>query len=80
MKKLLIVAAGAAFIGLASLVAPAAAMPVHGITINNASDVENVQYRPRHGHIKRHPVCTTKRIVKRGPHGRPVVRMVRVCR
>lgn len=80
MKKSLIIAAGAAFIGFASFVAPASAMPVQGISIDNASGVENVQYRPKHRHHARRQVCKTQRVMKRGPHGRPVVRMVRVCR
>lgn len=75
MKNLLIAAAGTAFIALASAAPAAAAMPTQGITV---SGVEQVQYRP-HRHVRR-PVCTVKRVVHRGPHGRPIVKNVRVCR
>jgi hypothetical protein len=79
MKKSLIIAAGAAFLGLASLTAPAVAMPMHGISSNNLAEIENVQYRPKHRHVRR-KICKTERVVRRGPHGRPIVRHVRVCR
>lgn len=81
MKKFAFGFAAAVALGLASLTAPAVAMPIApGSAVQAASDIVNVQYR-RHGHVHRHrQVCTTRRVVSRGPHGRPIVRHVRVCR
>lgn len=91
MKKSILAAVGAAFISIASFASPAAAMPMHGISTVDLATTENVQYRPNrhvspprhHGrphHARPRQICRTERVTRRGPHGRPIVRHVRVCR
>ena len=79
MNKLLAAAAGAILLSMASMTAPAAAMPMHGISADTAVNVQTVQHR-RHRHVRPRKICRTERVVRRGPHGRPIVRHVRVCR
>ncbi|SNS23952.1 hypothetical protein SAMN05216374_0439 [Tardiphaga sp. OK246] len=77
MKKLILAAASVLLLGLASVTAPAIAMPAaHGLKVGAVSDVEAVQYR----HRMRPHVCRTERIVRRGPYGRRIVTTRRVCR
>jgi len=68
--------AAAVALGLASFSAPASALPVApGVAVQSSSDVTTVQYRHRH-----RPHCTMRTIVKRGHHGKRIVKRVRVCR
>lgn len=76
MKKLILASVSVALLGIASVSAPALAMPAHGLKVGAISDVEAVQYR----HRMRPHVCRTERIVRRGPYGRRVVTTRRVCR
>jgi hypothetical protein len=77
MKKFAATLAGAALLGLASMTAPAAAMPVSGIH-TDMSGVDTVQYRPHH--MRHRKVCRTEKTVRRGRHGRRIVTTRRVCR
>jgi hypothetical protein len=84
VKKTALGFAAAIALGLASFSAPASAMPLAPAgAVQAASDAITVQYH-RHRHVRPHvhhrKVCTTRRIVSRGHHGRPIVRHVRVCR
>jgi hypothetical protein len=76
MKRLILVAASTALLGLASVSAPAIAMPAHGLKVGAVSNTEAVQFR----HRMRPQVCRSERIVRRGPHGRRIVTIRRVCR
>ena len=73
MKMTIIAVAGAALLGAASFAVPASALPLHGITTSNPSLAQTVRFQHRQ-------VCTVKKVVKRGPYGRRVVKKVRVCR
>jgi hypothetical protein len=75
MRKLILVAASTALLGFAS-VPPAIAMPAHGLKVRAVSNSEAVQFR----HRMRPQVCRNERIVRRGPHGRRIVTIRRVCR
>jgi hypothetical protein len=77
MKKLFIALAGTALLGLASMSAPAVAMPAQGFDIGTVSSTETVQLRR---HNMRPRVCHTERVVRRGPHGRRIVTTRRACR
>ena len=66
MKKLLIAVASTALLGLASMSAPAIAMPAQGFNIGTISNTETAQLRRHH---MRSRVCHTERVVRRGPHG-----------
>ncbi|MGB3866197.1 MAG: hypothetical protein WBA29_11290 [Xanthobacteraceae bacterium] len=77
MKKTAFGFAAAIALGLASLSAPASALPAaHGVAVHTSSDVTSVQFRRHH----RKPVCTMRTIVKHGHHGKRIVKRVRVCR
>ncbi|MGE3896740.1 MAG: hypothetical protein AB7F39_02385 [Variibacter sp.] len=77
MKKLAATIAGAALLGLASMTAPAAAMPVSGVH-TDMSGVDTVQFRPHMRHHRK--VCRTEKTVRHGRHGRRIVTTRRVCR
>jgi hypothetical protein len=78
MKKIAATIAGAALLGLASMTAPAAAMPVSGIHTDMLSGVDTIQFRPHH--MRHRKVCRTEKTVRRGRHGRRIVTTRRVCR
>ncbi len=85
MKNIALGFAAALALGLASLSTPASAMPLAPTgAVQAASDLITVQHHRGHRHMRPHmrhrKVCTTRRIVSRGHHGRPIVRHVRVCR
>lgn len=55
-------------------------------TVTTNTDLSAQRYYTRRGHnarrgmVRRGPVCTVRKEVRRGPMGRRVVRTVRVCR
>ena len=69
-------------LGLASTIAPAsAANPApSGIAAQHGTDISAARYVVRRSVVRRGPVCTTRTVVRRGPHGRRVVTKSRVCR
>lgn len=74
MKKTAFGFAAAIALGLASFSVPASAFQVSpGLAAHSSSDVTAVRF-------VRRKVCTVRKTVTRGPHGRRVVRKVRVCR
>jgi hypothetical protein len=91
VKKIAFGIAAAVALGLASLGSPAQAAtprPAGVATINSVTtntDVSAQRYYKqrgtvRRGMMRRGPVCTVRKEVRRGPMGRRVVRTVRVCR
>jgi hypothetical protein len=75
MKKIAFGLTAATLLGLASFSSPASAFqaPMTGASMA-FSDVTIVQFRHRL------PGCTVRTVVSRGPHGRRVVKRVRICR
>ncbi|WP_027580335.1 hypothetical protein [Bradyrhizobium sp. Ai1a-2] len=71
MKKVTLGFAAAVVVGLSSFSVPATAMPMHQVGAAN-SEVIQARYHRK--------VCTVRNVVTRGPHGRRIVKHVRVCR
>ena len=69
--------ATAALLGLSVLSLPVNAMPVHPMSTAATSEIIQARY---HHHYRPHKVCTVRTVVRRGYHGRRVVKKVRVCR
>ena len=92
MKKIALGIAATIALGLVSIGSPAQAaapLPAGVATTNSVTtntDVSAQRYYTRRGHnarrgmVRRGPVCTVRKEVRRGPMGRRVVRTVRVCR
>jgi hypothetical protein len=85
VKKIAFGIAATIALGLVSIGSPAsAAAPLPaGVATNTAAtntDVSAQRYYSRRGMMRRGPVCTVRKEVRRGPMGRRVVRTVRVCR
>jgi uncharacterized lipoprotein YbaY len=86
VRKIAVGIAAAVALGLASFGTPASAaapLPAGVATTNTAAtntDVSAQRYYSRRGMMRRGPVCTVRKEVRRGPMGRRVVRTVRVCR
>jgi len=78
MKKLVYGLAAAALLAGTQFLVPANAMTAPPIGIAAATEALQVRYRYHHQDHRR--LCTVKTIVKRGYHGRRVVKHVRVCR
>ena len=78
MKKLVYGLAAAALLAGTQFLVPANAMTAPPIGTAAATETLQVRYRYHHHHHRR--LCTVKTIVKRGYHGRRVVKHVRVCR
>ena len=76
MKKLAYVLAAAALLAGTQFLVPANAMTAPPVGAAAASETMQVGYHYHH-HRK---VCTVRTIVKRGYHGRRIVKHVRVCR
>jgi hypothetical protein len=76
MKNLTFGFAAAALLGLSALSFPANAMPVHPMSTAATSEIIQARYH----HYRPHKVCTVRTVVRRGHHGRRVVKKVRVCR
>lgn len=81
MKKIAFGVAAAVVFGLASFIAPAsAAAPVQEVAAP-ITDVSAARYVVRKKVIRRGgPVCSVRKVVRRGPMGRRVVTTTRVCR
>lgn len=77
MKKLAYGLAAAALLAATQFRVPANAMTAPPVAAA-ASETLQVRYQYDHHHHRR--VCTVKTIVKRGYHGRRIVKHVRVCR
>ncbi|RTM08982.1 MAG: hypothetical protein EKK33_27320 [Bradyrhizobiaceae bacterium] len=77
MKKLAYVLAAAALLAGTQFLVPANAMTAPPVGAAAASETMQVGYHYHHHHRK---VCTVRTIVKRGYHGRRIVKHVRVCR
>jgi hypothetical protein len=91
LKKFGFGIAAAIALGLASFGSPAQATaprPAGVATTNTAAtntdatntDVSAQRYYSRRSMMRRGPVCTVRKEVRRGPMGRRVVKTVRVCR
>ena len=80
MKKITFGLAGALALGLASLVAPASAATPAPTGISTSTDISAARYVVRKTVVRRGPVCTMRKVVRRGPMGRRVVTKTRVCR
>ncbi|WP_155253816.1 hypothetical protein [Bradyrhizobium japonicum] len=76
MKKLSYALAAGTLLALSSLAMPAHALTAHPMPSAAVSaDVVNARY-----HYAPRRVCTVRTVVKRGYHGRRIVKRVRVCR
>jgi hypothetical protein len=86
VKKIALGIAATIALGLVSIGAPAQAatpLPAGVATTNSVTtntDMSAQRYYTRRGMVRRGPVCTVRKEVRRGPMGRRVVRTVRVCR
>ncbi|MDB5573441.1 MAG: hypothetical protein JWR79_598 [Tardiphaga sp.] len=86
MKKFAFGFAAAVVLGLASLSAPASAAATKTSIVAPMTDVSSQGYVSRRTVIRRGPgygrgpVCTVRKVVRRGPMGRRVVSTTRVCR
>jgi hypothetical protein len=80
VKKIALGVAAALLLGLGSLSVPAsAATPLSVQPAASITDVSAARYMVRK-HVRRGPVCTVRKVVRRGPHGRRVVTRTRICR
>jgi len=77
MKKLAYGLAAAALFAGTQFLVPANAMTAPPVGAAAATETLQVRYQYHHHHRR---VCTVKTIVKRGYHGRRIVKHVRVCR
>jgi hypothetical protein len=76
-------ALAAAFtLGLASFTAPASAMsPAPAAVISHGTaNISPAAYVVKRTVVRHGPVCTMRKVVRRGPHGRKIVTQTRVCR
>jgi hypothetical protein len=80
VKKIVFGVAAAVVLGLASFSGPASAAPVQSGVIAPITDVSAARYVVRKTVVRRGPVCTVRKVVRRGPMGRRVVSTTRVCR
>lgn len=80
MKKIAFGVAAAVLLGLASFSAPASAAPVQAPAVAPITDFSAARYVVRKKMVRRGPVCTVRKVVRRGPMGRRVVSTTRVCR
>ena len=80
MKKLAYGLAAAALLAGTQFLVPANAMTAPPVGAATAAETLQVRYQYHHHHHHHRRVCTVKTIVKRGYHGRRIVKHVRVCR
>jgi hypothetical protein len=80
LKKIAFGFAAAMALGLVSFVAPASAATPAPTGLSTSTDISAARYVVRKTVVRRGPVCTMRKVVRRGPMGRRVVTKTRICR